>query len=406
MSISPEKYYLGGLMKDIDKEDIPENMTIEMSNNETTYKSSQEINYNPCHKNFAINSPSTFFSPSLRGESFTNQSPSQNTINLESMFFLPKSNILSIFSDKNLTKELQRSLATSHNDVVNNFVNELKGSYRIIIKNKNGNYFCSDLIKKCNKEQRIQMLKELSNTINIDCTDEFGTHAIQNLIEYASGEEEYLLLLSSFDNFKSILMAAMNKNGTYVTQKLIVHIPEIFRMKFNSIFVNLIDILSRDMYGICTVKKFIGYTQNELIRKQFLNNVYKNFYNISSSQYGNYLIQYLLEKWWKSTEGVYLKKLIYSKFLVLAANYYSSFICDLFYKLCNDEEKKLLVSFINDNSNLKTIENIYQNNIYQNRIPLCLYKIIKTIKSEKEQNDKDKNNGEDKNIKKNSNNEE
>ena len=77
MSISPEKYYLGGLMKDIDKEDIPENMTIEMSNNETTYKSSQEINYNPSHKNFAINSPSTFFSPSLRGNSFTNQAPSK-----------------------------------------------------------------------------------------------------------------------------------------------------------------------------------------------------------------------------------------------------------------------------------------------------------------------------------------
>ena len=113
------------------------------------------------------------------------------------------------------------------------------------------------------------------------------------------------------------------------------------------------------MYGLCTVKKFIGYTQNELIRKQFLNSVYNNFYNISSNQYGNYLIQYLLEKWWKTTEGVYLKKLIFSKFLELAANNYSSFICDLFYKLCNDEEKKLLVSFINDNNNNKTIDFLY-----------------------------------------------
>ena len=51
---------------------------------------------------------------------------------------------------------------------------------RLIIKNKNGNYFCLDLIKDCNKEQRIKILKELFNTMNQDCVDELGTHAIQN----------------------------------------------------------------------------------------------------------------------------------------------------------------------------------------------------------------------------------
>ena len=118
-------------------------------------------------------------------------------------------------------------------------------------------------------------------------------------------------------------------------------------MKFNIIIVKFVLALSKDVYGVFTVKKFIGYTQNELIRKQLLNSIFNNILNISSNQYGNYLIQYLLEKWLKSTEGVYLKKLIFSKFLILASNYYSSFICDLFYKLCNDEEKKSLSTFIN-----------------------------------------------------------
>ena len=204
--------------------------------------------------------------------------------------------------------------------------------------------------------------------------DECGTHVIQRLIEYASGEEEYNLLLLSFNEANSIIMSSMNQNGTYVIQKLIVHIPEKFRMKFNLIFINFVVLLSKDIYGVSTVKKFIGYTQNESLRKQFLNTIFNNIVNISSNQFGNYLIQYLLEKWWKSSDGAYLKKLIFSKFLILASNYYSSFICDLFYKLCNEDEKNSLTTFIKSNN--KILDSLLKKNDFKsNRIPICLYKI-------------------------------
>ena len=63
----------------------------------------------------------------------------------------------------------------------------------------------------------------------------------------------------------------------------------------------------------------------------------------------------------------------------MASNYYSSFICDLFYKLCNDEEKKSLSTFINSNN--KTLDNIYKNNDFKNnRIPLCLNKTLASWK--------------------------
>jgi hypothetical protein len=284
-------------------------------------------------------------------------------------------NFLIIFKNQKLTKEYQKKLETASMDTIEKVVNELSGKYRLAIKNKNGNYFCSDLIKKCNKEQRLKILKELSNTISQDSIDEFGSHVIQKLIEFASGEEEYNLLLFSFNDSNSILKTSMNPNGTYIIQKLIVHIPEKFRMKFNLIFVNFVLTLSKDAYGVFTVKKFIGYTQNELIRKQLLSSIYNNILYISTNEYGNYLVQYLLEKWWKSQEGVYLKKIIFSKFLILASNYYSSFICDLFYKLCNDDEKKTLTTFIKTNN--KMLNDIYKNNdIKNNRIPTCIYQIM------------------------------
>ena len=387
MSISSERYFLGGLINEIDKDINPDKFDNVVSKDETDYKTSQEQNFSSNNSVFSNAFPATYFSPSLKTSSFLNQ---KNPIN-SGQNFVSKNNFLIIFNNQKLTKEFQKKLPDASKEFIDNIINELLGSFRIVIKNKNGNYFCSDLIKKCNKEQRIKILKELSATISQDCIDEYGTHVIQKLVEYASGEEEYDLILFSFNDYNSIILSSMNKNGSYVIQKIIVQIPEKFRMKFNLIFVNFVLPLSKDVYGVGTVKKFIAYTQNESIRKQFLNSIFYNIVNISSNQFGNYLIQYLLEKWWKTTEGIYLKKLIFSKFLILASNYYSSFICDLFYKLCNDEEKKSLSTFINSNN--KTLDNIYKNNDFKNnRIPLCLNKIITSNNNNKKEDNENKNN--------------
>ena len=383
-----ERYYLGGLINDIDKDINPDKLDNVISKDETAYKTSQEQNFSSNNSIISNAFPENVFSPSIKTSSFQNP---KKVINTNLINFISKNNLMVIFNNQKLTKEFQKKLPDASEEFIDNIVNELLGSYRIVIKNKNGNYFCSDLIKKCNKKQRIKILKELSITISQDCIDECGTHVIQKLIEYASGEEEYDLILYSFSDYNSIILSSMNKNGSYVIQKIIVQIPEKFRMKFNLIFVNFVLPLSKDVYGVGAVKKFIAYTQNESIRKQFLNCIFYNIVNISNNEFGNYLIQYLLEKWWKTPEGVYLKKLIFSKFLILASNYYSSFICDLFYKLCNEDEKKSLSTFLSSNN--KTLDIIYKNNDFKNnRIPLCLNKIIaNNYKKETNENKNKKN---------------
>ena len=377
MSSQQERYYLGGLMKDLDKELIPEELEGDISKDETTYKSSSNPKFPSADSAFSYPYNFNVFSPAFNKFSLY----SEPQLSEESILF-SKNNILTAFNSQKSTKILQKCLSGASKEIIDTIIEELSGNFRTIIKNKNGNYFCSDLLKVCNKEQMLKILKELSTTISQDCTDEFGTHPIQNLIELSSEEEEFKLLLCSFKNMDNILMASLNQNGVYVVQKLIVHIPERFRMDFNVIFVKFVSILSRDMYGVCTVKKFIGYTQNELIVKQILNSILSNFVNISENQYGNYLIQYLLEKWWKTAEGVYLKKLIISKFKTLASNHYSSFVCDLFLKLSSTEEKNNFINSIND---YKTFGNMKYN---KDKISSYLNKINNDFAESKEKNEK------------------
>ena len=379
MSISPERYCLGGLMKDIEKELNAEDL--DNSNEITSYKSSQDKKFSSNDTYFA--QFPTLFSPSLENYNIFPKSKSNNAEKTgdeeekTSPNKFSQKNILESFNNQKATKQLQKSLGEEPKETIDLIIKELKGNFRLVITNKNGNYFCSDLLKVCDQNQRIEILKELSPFISEDCTHEFGTHPIQHLIELSSSEEEYKLLLASFNDFNKVLLASLNQNGSFVIQKLIVNIPEKVRNQFNQIFVQFICILARDMYGLCAVKKFIGYTKNELIVKQIFNTIIKNFVSISSNQYGNYLIQYLLEKWWKTPEGVFLKKIITSKFQVLSGNHYSSYICRLFFKLCNNEEKKEFLSNLN---NLKTLKGASQ----QTKMP-ALNKFIFEDKKEKKE---------------------
>ena len=355
MSISPERYCLGGLMKDIEKEMNEEDC--DNSNDITTFKSTQDKIFSSNDTN--LPQSNTFFSPSLENynffpesnESEESEKSDEEKNEIKSQF--NQKNILAAFNSQKTTKQLQKILSEESNETIDIILKELKGNFREIIKNRNGNYFCSDLLKVCNQEQRLKILTELSPFISEDCTHEFGTHPIQHLIELSSSEEEYKLLLASFNDFNKVLLASLSQNGSFVIQKLIVNIPEKTRFQFNQIFVQFICILSRDMYGLCAVKKFIGYTKNELIVKQVFNTIIKNFVSIASNQYGNYLIQYLLEKWWKTPEGVYLKKIIASKFQILSGNHFSSYICRLFFKLCSNEEKKEFLSNLNNYKSIK-----------------------------------------------------
>lgn len=152
--------------------------------------------------------------------------------------------ILSEFNNEKSTIILQKNIMEKPKKALN----KISGYYSLIIKTKNGNNFCSDLFKVCNKNQRIKILNEICNTISEDYIYKYANFPIQTLIELASCEEEYNLIVMSFNYSMKIIKASLNKNLAYAIQKLIIYIPENFRMDFNLLFVKYIHILAMDIY--------------------------------------------------------------------------------------------------------------------------------------------------------------
>ena len=190
-----------------------------------------------------------------------------NIERLDQKILYSKEYIFYSFSNKKMTKYLQKCLINLSNEKITFIEDELQGNFREVIKNRNGNYFFSNLINVCGHNNRIKILEELSNLLSEDCIDQFGTYPIQNLIQLASSEYEFKLLMASFDKDKNILLPSLNLYGSLVIQKLIRHIPDNLRKKFNSKFVKFDSVLSKDTYGIFPLEGFIKYTNDEAIQK-------------------------------------------------------------------------------------------------------------------------------------------
>ena len=257
--------------------------------------------------------------------------------------------ILNSLADQKTTIILQKILIESDNEQIKNIVLELKGKYRQLILDKNGNFFCKDLFKICDQKERIAILQELSPTLSEDSCNNFGTHPIQTLVEFSSCEDEYKLILSSFNDYNKLLFATVDPNGAYVIQKIITRIPERFRSNFNYIFSSFICFVCKQKYGIVTVKKFIEYTKSQKITEQILNLIKINFMNFAVDKYGNYLLQFLLEKWNNAPEGKEIKDLVANNFSIMINSKYSSFVCEVYVKLINIEEKNKIIKTLDLN---------------------------------------------------------
>ena len=91
-----------------------------------------------------------------------------NLKSLDRKILFSKHYIFYSFNSKKMTKYLQKCLIHASKEIITFIIDELNGTFREVIKNKNGNYFCSNLIKICTQSNRIKILKEISKTINED----------------------------------------------------------------------------------------------------------------------------------------------------------------------------------------------------------------------------------------------
>ena len=325
-----------------------------MKNSQMNYNINN-INNNKI-SNYFYSDPAYSQKESKNSDASSSLNTSAQSYNLQ-LNKMNKTIIMNSLSEQKTAIILQKILMESSDEEIILIVHELKGEFRKLIFDKNGNFFCKDLFKICGQREHIIILKELYQTLSEDCCNNYATHPIQALIEFSSCEEEYKLILYSFNDYNKLLYASLDPNGAFVIQKIIIRIPERFRGEFNFIFTSFIRFVCKKKYGIVVVKKFIEFTRSETTTQHMMNIIKSNFMDFAADKYGNYLIQFILEKFANFREGIEIKELIFKNFNKMCQSKYSSFICELYVKKLKNEEKNELIKTLDLNMLKNCINN-------------------------------------------------
>ena len=191
--------------------------------------------------------------------------------------------------------ELQKILEKSGLEVKMYFIELLKrDGLTKIMKNVHGNYFFQKLIKEAPEKIISNIIFYiLEDFINIS-KDDSGTFSVQALLNEVSSINSINKILQRIKGNE--LEMIYDKNATYVVQKMILKFPDFYRKELNDLILQNFPKLCLDVNGICLIKNFIraNTIESELEKMKMI--ITNNFLLLAQSPYGNYAIQFLMEK--------------------------------------------------------------------------------------------------------------
>ena len=191
--------------------------------------------------------------------------------------------------------ELQKILEKAGFDVKLYFITLLKREgLTVIMKNIHGNYFFQKLIKDSSEKIISSIVLYIIDDFIDISKDDSGTFSIQALLNEISSVNDLNKILQKIKGHEIEMI--YNKNATYVVQKIVLKFPDFLRKDLNEIILQNFSKLCLDVNGICLVKNFIrtNTIEND---KQLMNIIVtNNFVLLAQSPFGNYAIQFLLEK--------------------------------------------------------------------------------------------------------------
>jgi hypothetical protein len=233
--------------------------------------------------------------------------------------------------------ELQKILEKSGLEVKIYFIELLKREgLTKIMKNVHGNYFFQKLIKE-SPEKIISniIFYILEDFINIS-KDDSGTFSAQALLNEVSSINNINKILQRIKGHE--LDMIYDKNATYVIQKMVLKFPDFYRKELNELILQNFPKLCLDVNGICLIKNFIRTNSIESEMEKMKMIITNNFLLLAQSPYGNYAIQFLMEKLPKN-ELNEIFDILNDNIFKLSVQQYSSNVVEKSFEKMNDFHK-------------------------------------------------------------------
>ena len=266
----------------------------------------------------------------------------------------------------------QNYLKNTQVDILHQIFLEIRNKLPDLLKDNYANYFCKKFFDCLNQKDRIEYLTIIQNDLGILAIDVTATYPIQGIIEQLGSNAEKNLIYLGIKDYINIF--CYNIYGTHVLEKILSYFEDKFIQEIiDFVYSNFLD-LAYHINGICIVKKLILMTHKKELHEKIKKKIYENTLNLIVHQYGNYVIQVIMENW-ESNELDDIVNLCKDKYLFLSNQKYSSNVVERII----EKSKENLEYYINQiccESNLfEVIKNNFGNYVIQKAVKLSSGKI-------------------------------
>ncbi|KAG8048699.1 hypothetical protein GUJ93_ZPchr0009g322 [Zizania palustris] len=279
--------------------------------------------------------------------------------------------ILLLAKDQNGCRFLQRIFTEGSTGNVKKVFDGIIEHIGELVVDPFGNYLVQKLLEECNHDQKMHIIYEITKIegqlIMFSC-DMHGTRVVQKVIETINSSDEVSMVVSALSPGAITLM--MDANGCHVALRCL----QKFSHEHNAFLLNAaVEYyfgLAQDRQGCCIIQKCILHANKEQ-KKQLLHNITKKALDLSEHQYGNYVIQYILDlniPW--ATDEILNK--LEGHYAYLSMQKSSSNVVEKCLKLAHEPKRaKIIHELINDPKLLHILIDPYGNYVIQTALEAC-----------------------------------
>ena len=219
-----------------------------------------------------------------------------------------------------------------------------------LITNQFGNYLIQKLFSYINQNQFTDILNAIAPNFVSISTNFYGTRVLQKMIDCINNQYQMLSLLKIISaNISEVLN---DINASHIVNKLLslrqFYITSAIYEMVNRNFLTI----ALDKHGCCSIQKLL---ENDLIfTDKIILNILNNAMTLITHQYGNYIIQFLIQSKNKMITFRLITILI-PNFGKLAKLKYSSTVLEKCFEYCDEQSKSYLYNVLYNKGVLKAL---------------------------------------------------
>ncbi|KAH7691954.1 pumilio RNA-binding family protein [Dioscorea alata] len=235
---------------------------------------------------------------------------------------------------------IQQKLETASTEEKNKIFPEILPQARSLMTDVFGNYVIQKFFEHGTEIQRKQLAGQLTGHVLPLSLQMYGCRVIQKALEVVDVEQQTKMVLELEG---SIMKCVRDQNGNHVIQKCIECVPQERIQFIIKTFYGQVVALSTHPYGCRVIQRVLEHCDDPETQSTMMDEILKSVCMLSQDQYGNYVVQHVLQHGKPEERSAIICKLI-GQIVKMSQQKFASNVVEKCLTFGSSEERQLLIN--------------------------------------------------------------